>query len=100
MNIAELKKVAAGFPDFDEAQPGLLQCYNALKLLITTLEADEPSNVILTPKEIADLRYKLGLSQADFAARVGVEQKAVSTWERGLVVPRPHHMVKLNELRG
>ena len=34
------------------------------------------------------LRRRLGLSQADFAARLGVRQQTVSEWETGRYIPR------------
>ncbi len=34
------------------------------------------------------LRQRLGLSQAEFAARIGVRQQTVSEWETGKYRPR------------
>lgn len=41
-----------------------------------------------TAAEVAALRRKLGLSQADFAAELGVRQQTVSEWETGRYRPR------------
>ena len=38
--------------------------------------------------EIAALRQALGLSQAEFARRLGVRQQTVSEWETGRYRPR------------
>ncbi len=45
------------------------------------------------------LRKSLGLSQASFAGRVGVDQSNVSRWERG-APPDDAHIVRLAELAG
>lgn len=37
---------------------------------------------------IAEMRRSLGLSQAQFAARLGVRQQTVSEWETGRYRPR------------
>ena len=37
---------------------------------------------------VAGLRYRLGLSQEEFARRLGVRQQTVSEWETGLHTPR------------
>lgn len=41
-----------------------------------------------TRDEIIVLRRRLGLSQADFASRLGVRQQTVSEWETGRYAPR------------
>ncbi len=48
---------------------------------------------------IRTLRKSLGLSQARFAARVGVDQSNVSRWENG-ALPDDAHIVRLAELAG
>ncbi len=48
---------------------------------------------------IRALRDSLGLSQASFASRVGVDQSNVSRWERG-APPDDAHIVRLAELAG
>ena len=48
---------------------------------------------------IRALRIFLGLSQASFAARVGVDQSNVSRWENG-APPDDAHIVRLAELAG
>ncbi|MCH6553757.1 MAG: helix-turn-helix domain-containing protein, partial [Acidobacteria bacterium] len=48
---------------------------------------------------IRALRDSLGLSQASFANRVGVDQSNVSRWERG-APPDDAHLVRLAELAG
>jgi DNA-binding transcriptional regulator YiaG len=41
----------------------------------------------LTPEHIRQLRGQLGLTQAEFAARIGCSTQAVSFWERGTRSP-------------
>lgn len=48
---------------------------------------------------IRTLRQSLGLSQARFAARVGVDQSNVSRWENG-ALPDDAHIVRLADLAG
>ena len=44
----------------------------------------------MTEKELKRYREKLGLSQAELAAQLGVHPMTVSRWERGMVqVPEP-----------
>lgn len=39
-------------------------------------------------EKVAGLRYKLGLSQAEFSKRLGVRQQTVSDWETGAHTPK------------
>lgn len=39
-------------------------------------------------ERVAELRQRLGLSQAAFAAEMGVRQQTVSEWETGRYAPR------------
>jgi DNA-binding transcriptional regulator YiaG len=41
----------------------------------------------MTAEEIRRIRKKLGITQAEFAARVGVERATVGRWEVGLLTP-------------
>ncbi|PFG73686.1 helix-turn-helix domain-containing protein [Thermoflexus hugenholtzii] len=41
-----------------------------------------------TPERVSALRRRLGLTQAEFARRLGVRQQTVSEWETGLHRPR------------
>ncbi len=41
----------------------------------------------LTPESILQFRVRLGLTQAQFAERVGCSTQAVSFWERGTRTP-------------
>ena len=40
-------------------------------------------------EEVRRLRAHLGLSQAEFAARLGTRQQTISEWETGARAPRP-----------
>ena len=44
----------------------------------------------MIPSEVATLRVALGLTQAQFAAVLGVHSITVSKWERGLLAPSPY----------
>jgi DNA-binding transcriptional regulator YiaG len=39
-------------------------------------------------KKVVGLRYRLGLSQAEFSKRLGVRQQTVSDWETGQHTPK------------
>jgi DNA-binding transcriptional regulator YiaG len=41
----------------------------------------------MTPEEVRRARYKLGLTQAELAAVMGVRTMSVSDWERGTRIP-------------
>ena len=38
---------------------------------------------IMTPKQIKELRERLGLSRTEFAARLGLTESAIHYWEHG-----------------
>ena len=48
---------------------------------------------------IKDLRAKLGLTQEQFAARVGVTWSTVNRWENGRGKPSPLAMRQIKELQ-
>ncbi len=71
-----------------------------------TMHEDDPETAESEPSQATDLaariralRKSLGLSQASFASRVGVDQSNVSRWERG-APPDDAHLVRLAELAG
>ncbi len=49
----------------------------------------------MTPAQIIRARTKLGLSQTQFAARVGVSFATVNRWERGHFNPSRHVVRRL-----
>ena len=50
-------------------------------------------------KTIKDLRAKLGLTQEQFAAKVGVTFSTVNRWENGRGKPSPLAVRRIKELR-
>ncbi len=51
------------------------------------------------PEMITELRGALGLTQEQFAARIGVTPSTVNRWENGVGKPSPLAMAKLKELQ-
>lgn len=51
----------------------------------------------LVGDRIYDLRKKLGLSQEEFANRIGVSRQVVSKWEGNLVIPLTDKLKKISE---
>lgn len=49
---------------------------------------------------IRERRNRLGMSQAELAERIGVNQTAVSQWERGVITPTLNKARKLAETLG
>lgn len=43
----------------------------------------------MTPADLRRLRHRLGLTQAGFAALIGVTANTVARWERGVLGLRP-----------
>lgn len=43
-----------------------------------------------TPAEVRAARQRLGLTQAELAARLGVDVMTISRWERGARTPPPY----------
>lgn len=54
--------------------------------------------MIPQPEQIRQLRRRLGLTQAGFAAELGVEQSTVSRWEGGREVPRIDNVLAISTL--
>lgn len=46
-------------------------------------------------ERIKELRKEKGISQAELGKAVGVSQKAVDYWERGVNEPKANYIVKL-----
>ena len=44
---------------------------------------------------ILELRQELGISQQELAKRVGVSQKAVDFWEKGINEPKASYIISL-----
>ena len=53
----------------------------------------------LTPDQILTKRKGLGLSQAKFAAALGVSVKKVAAWEHGKAVPDDDALEKIHLLK-
>lgn len=51
----------------------------------------------MNASEIAKLRAKLGLNQAEFAQLFGVHAITVSKWERGVASPSPYQSALFNQ---
>ena len=62
--------------------------------------SEESKKLRLSPKGIAKLRSKFGLSQSDLALLVGVSTHTVSMWEIGKVSPRLNAKTAICALRG
>lgn len=50
------------------------------------------------PKKIRDLRAALGLTQEQFAAKIGVTFSTVNRWENGKGKPSPLAMKQIQQL--
>jgi len=58
-----------------------------------------PMNDPDIPKLIKDLRDQLGLTQEQFAQKVGVTYSSVNHWENGKRMPQPFLIRRLLELK-
>ena len=52
----------------------------------------------MTPEEIQELRSQLGLTQKEFAGRLGLDATSISRWERGKQRPKAVHMRRMARL--
>jgi DNA-binding transcriptional regulator YiaG len=52
-----------------------------------------------TPGYIVSLRAALGMTQAEFGERIGVDKLTVSRWERGEVRPKSKSVAAIERLR-
>ena len=50
-------------------------------------ETPQPPKTDLRPDEIREIRYKLGQSQSEFAAMIGVTPPTLQSWEEGKRLP-------------
>lgn len=50
------------------------------------------------PNNLYELRRSAGLSQEDFAERLGVSRQAVSKWERGEAYPDTDNLISISEM--
>lgn len=53
-----------------------------------------------TVKKIREIRGRVGLSQTEFAEKLGVTQHTVSRWETGLQRPRDTVLMKISQIFG
>ena len=52
----------------------------------------------MTPKEIRDIRERLGLTQEGFAREIGVSFATVNRWERGHMAPNGLSLKALQQM--
>lgn len=52
------------------------------------------------PNNLYELRRKAGLSQEEFAEKLGVSRQAVSKWERGEAYPDTENLIVISEMFG
>lgn len=58
------------------------------------------TNEAITPEEIRAIRETLGMSQAQFASEIGVDQSRVSRWEKGENPPSRVAMKVIRKMSG
>jgi putative transcriptional regulator len=73
---------------FEQIKEGLEDSinYSSGTLTLSTVELPTPPPTP-TPRQITDLRLRLQMSQAVFAATLNVSKKTVQSWEQGRRVP-------------
>lgn len=52
----------------------------------------------MTKEQIKELRTKLGMTQKEFADKVGTTIQTISNWENGVFEPLPVYQKKLERL--
>lgn len=67
-----------------------------------TMESRDPEYAKRVGAEIARIRRRLGMTQADMAAALGSDslQPHVSKWERGLIVPQVESLSRIAKIGG
>lgn len=73
--------------------PGAVRFLDRIQALAQRL--DRPPS----PGFITSLREALGLTQAEFGERIGVDKMTVSRWERGALRPSDASLAAISELR-
>lgn len=66
----------------------------------TTTPDRKPTKWRLNHQQIRTLREALGLTQAEFAKRVGVSKQALSKWETGQFLPQLDKLFRIAEITG
>src|SRR5712692_10161296 len=86
--LTTLRRSANGWKRFMEASPA-----------IPHVSEEEAKAARLSPRLIASLRRRLGLSQVALARAVGVSAPAVAHWEAGASTPTGQNRMNLVALR-
>jgi DNA-binding transcriptional regulator YiaG len=73
--------------------PGAVRFLDRIQALAQRL--DRPPS----PGFITSLREALGMTQAEFGERIGVDKMTVSRWERGALRPSEGSLAAISELR-
>lgn len=58
------------------------------------------SDLAFNAEQIRSLREGLGLSQQEFAERIGVSKQAVSQWEAGVTAPSIENLLRVVNVTG
>ncbi len=53
----------------------------------------------MSPNEIRNLRFKLKLTQEDFARLLGLRVATVNRWENGVTKPSPLALMRLKQIQ-
>jgi putative transcriptional regulator len=67
----------------DDLNKELLRAIQDVKEGIVDHNAPLPATLVVLPYPIAKLRAHLGLSQASFAALMGISKRTIQEWEQG-----------------
>jgi len=80
-----------------DGQPALRQGAVAFldRIRALAMKLDRPPS----PGYLTALREALGLTQAEFGERIGVDKMTVSRWERGALKPSDESLAALKDLR-
>ena len=92
--IAKLKR------EVQSLQSQLRKASRATRVSATSGE-EEPGRVArVSPKAIASLRRRLGLSAETFGRLLGTSSQSIYNWEAGKATPRGESAVKIASLKG
>lgn len=74
--------------------PEAVRMLDRIRALFNSVRSITP-----TPGYLASMRAALGMTQAEFGERLGVDKMTVSRWERGAVKPGSESLKALEKLR-
>lgn len=90
-------KVSALFEDIEPEELDFRQSPSLELQNSFMLGYEKGARGLLDKSKIADARKKAGITQSQLAEKIGVQQKDISRWENGIVIPSAQRLKQIAE---